>query len=115
MRGQLLWITAVILCGLTVGIGWSAISPALLGEVVPDEVAATLRGGVCNPKGQTKCLDGPNPDQNGHNCAAKTVWDVDKNGNTYPYVTTVEYCGGTALNCGVYPNVDTTLDCATSN
>lgn len=48
MRGQLLWITAVILGSLTAGIKWGAASPGQLGEVVPDNVATTLRGGVCS-------------------------------------------------------------------
>jgi hypothetical protein len=47
MRGQILRITMVMLCGLTIGFGWGAARLQQLGEAVPDDQAATQRGGDC--------------------------------------------------------------------
>src|SRR5262245_60205291 len=79
MRGQMLRITAVILCGLAVaiGTGWGAGSPALVGEAVADDVAAAERGGdcpfwACGHAAQGSCF-ATNRTNGGHVCPAGTV------------------------------------------
>lgn len=109
MRGQLLRITAVILCGSAVGIGWCAGSPRQLGEVVPDEVAATERGGACptyycGPVLKSTCFKTNQmyKDANGvlHACKAVPVVVVDVT-NRSPAMNSqcLAYCGS-----GVGPN-----------
>lgn len=75
MREKILRITAVILCGLIAGIGWSVGSPRQLGEVVPDEVAAAQRGGetiyACSPRDFSRC---PIATTNNSECTGKLVY-----------------------------------------
>ena len=82
---------------LTVGIIWLAAGARpQVGAMVPEDVAATLRGGQasCDCEWQVPyfCTAGPNPDPVGDDCSAKSVFTPDPAGSMYENCTT-DYCG----------------------
>lgn len=130
MRGQILWTTAVILCGLTAGIKWGAGSSEQLGEVVPENMAASLRGGACPVQwacakvSDQECADGVKKDSQGHDCSMKAVVATDPVNGFYYYSECgakadyckkaksdggcMVYCAGTTKYCQVWPDKITT-------
>lgn len=106
MRGRILRITTVFMVGLAAGAGWLGVGASpQVGEVVPDNQAAALRGGDCLPYSKTTCVNGVKEDQFGRDCTMKAVLDYDQNGSTKYDVSQTKnfvYCGGTQLSCSTY-------------
>jgi len=108
MRGQILWITAVILCGLAVGIEWGISGPRQLGKVVSDDVAATQRGGQtcicetfsCAFRVYDFCYDATGDDPA---CEMQKVYYQNPTGSKLTVECCV-YCGSTPTTCIKFGN-----------